>query len=576
MGTTSGRGHRSRLTRAGAAAAALALAVAGAGLGASDDLTLVSLTAGGGPADGSASPWQSGPALSDDGRRVAFTSSADDLAPGTNQFFGNVALRDLDAGTTVLVSRATGASGAGGDGESFLPFIAAAAPVVVFSSEADNLAAGTADVTNVYARDLAAGTTVLVSRATGAAGAPADDASFGWAMSADGRIAVFTSDANNLDPAADDAVGNVYARDLVTGTTTLVSRADGLAGAGGDASSARPSISADGRLVAFESAADNLSAADDDDVTNLFVRDLVAHTTTVVTPPGADGNSHAPVLSADGRRVAFYSAARTLSDADADGALDVFVRDLATGTTTFVSRADGQDGAGGDAASTFPSISADGRHVTFLSNATNLSGADGDAVRDVFARDLVTGTTRLVSRAAGPNGAGADGNSFHRAALSADGRHVAFESLADNLSAAPNPLGHVFLRDVLGDPPTPAAPAPPSPPAAGAPLTPTTPRIVRCAGRRATIIGTPRRDVIHGTRRADVIATLAGNDVVHGRGGNDTICLGAGNDRATGGPGRDLILGGAGRDTLRGGPGRDRTLGGPARDTCRAERRTSC
>ena len=104
---------------------------------------------------------------------------------------------------------------------------------------------------------------------------------------------------------------------------------------------------------------------------------------------------------------------------------------------------------------------------------------------------------------------------------------------------------------------------------------PATPAAVRCAGKRATIVGTARRDVLRGTRKADVIAALGGNDTIRGLAGDDVVCAGAGHDvvdggagrdRLDGGPGRDRLLGGAGRDRLLGGAGRDRLLGGPGRD----------
>ncbi|MGD9571423.1 MAG: hypothetical protein AB7V62_06050 [Thermoleophilia bacterium] len=570
---------------------ALDLAAAGAAgalvlpaLAAQDDLTLVSRAP-----DGAAAQGNSGdPAVAADGRLVAFTSNAANLSDADIDGLFGIHVRNMDTGTTALVSRASG-TGAGADDDSDEPAISADGRVVVFSSLADNLATGEDEgVRNVFAYDRVAGVLTLVSRAGGPAGAGADGDSFFPAVSATGRYAAFTSDADNLS--GDDLPGaaDVFVRDLALGTTTLVSRATGPAGAGGDRRSAAPAISADGRLVAFASEADNLSDEDHAGFGDVFVRDVVAGTTTLASratgPAGeaANGTSDTPSISADGRVVAFRSGALNLSDADRDPGADVFARDLALSTTTLVSRATGAAGAGGDADSANPAVSADGRFVAFESSAGNLSAPDANPGNQVLVRDLAAATTTLVSRAPGAAGAPSAAESAD-ASISGDGRFVAFDSQADNLAGDDvDAFDNVFLRDVLGDP---AAPSPPSPPAAGAPLTPTTPRIVRCAGRRATIIGTPRRDVIHGTRRADVIATLAGNDVVHGRGGNDTICLGAGNDRATGGPGRDLILGGAGRDRIAGGAGRDLLLGGPGRDTlrggpgpdgCRSGQRQGC
>ncbi len=221
---------------------------------------------------------------------------------------------------------------------------------------------------------------------------------------------------------------------------------------------------------------------------------------------GAAAASSVPAISADGRHVAFQSDADNLSAEDADGVADVFVRNLRASTTTLVSRAGGAGGAGAAAASSAPAISDDGRHVAFHSDADNLSPEDADGVADIFVRDLRAGTTTLVSRAAGAGGAGG-GDDSYGPTISADGRYVAFVSDADNLSAEDlNAFFNVFRRDVLGPPPAPA-----QPPSAG-----TAPPIasVRCAGRRATIVGTTRRDVLRGTPRPDVIVALGGNDVV--------------------------------------------------------------
>ncbi len=239
----------------------------------------------------------------------------------------------------------------------------------------------------------------------------------------------------------------------------LVSRATG--GAPADWASPVQAISGDGRHVAFTSFADNLSAEDDNAFGNIFARDVQARTTTLVSraagPGGtaADGGSNVPAMSADGRHVAFESSADNLSGEDDNVAADIFVRDLQAGTTTLVSRAAGAGGAGSDAGSFAPAISADGRHVAFESDADNLSGEDLNTARNVFARDLQAGTTTLVSRVGGPGGGGAFGASS-AAAISADGRHVAFVSDAPNLSADDvNGVANVFVRDLQAATPRP-------------------------------------------------------------------------------------------------------------------------
>jgi Ca2+-binding RTX toxin-like protein len=281
----------------------------------------------------------------------------------------------------------------------------------------------------------------------------------------------------------------------------------------------------------------------------------------------ADGVSSEPELSADGLRVAFRSAADNLSAEDANGVNDVFVRDLRTDAVTLASRADGPGGPGADANVNEATISADGRHVAFESDADNLSAIDVNAFGNIFVRDLQAATTDLVSRAAGAGGVGADGGSGG-GSVSADGRYVAFQSVADNLSAEDDDaVEDIFRRDVLGPPPA-SGPAP-----VGAAPTTRAPT-ARCAGRRATIVGTGRRDVIRGTARRDVIAALAGNDLVRGLGGPDLVCLGPGADRGVGGAGADRILGQGGADLLEGGRGRDLLQGAaeptPAQPPCQS------
>ena len=241
-------------------------------------------------------------------------------------------------------------------------------------------------------RDTATGITDLISRASGALGASGDDGSFGpTGIRADGRYVVFESLAKNLSPDDNKAVDDVFVRDLfgtLGPTTALVSRATGPAGAGGDGLSGDASMSADGRYIAFDSEADNLSTEDDKAVVNVFVRDTVNNTTTLVSratgAAGAPGNadSNFPFISPDGRYVAFQSDADNLSAEDNDAAGNVYVRDLQLGTTTLVSRAAGAAGAGGDGTSFSGPISADDRYVTFSSLADNLSGDDFERGRE--------------------------------------------------------------------------------------------------------------------------------------------------------------------------------------------------
>ena len=250
----------------------------------------------------------------------------------------------------------------------------------------------------------------LVSRVSGANGAGADAASYFPSVSGDGRYVAFTSYANNLSGEDVDATYDVFVRDLQTNVLTLASRATGAAGAAGTDGSSDASISADGRYVAFSSVADNLSAEDDNLSTNVFVRDLQANTTTLVTRAsgaagaGASDPAYDGRISANGRYVTFISSADNLSAEDNNSYINVFVRDLQANTTTLVSRAAGAAGTGADDSSYNPSVSADGRYVAFQSNADNLSADDNNTYTNLFVRDLQANTLTLVSRASGAAG----------------------------------------------------------------------------------------------------------------------------------------------------------------------------
>lgn len=278
----------------------------------------------------------------------------------------------------------------------------------------------------------AEGDVALLSR-VGLDGPPADDSSSTPLLSADGRLTVFTTAADNLVAEHDKAVGDVVLRDNGSGAIRLVSRASGPQGAGANAESTPEALGGDGRLVFFTSAATNLDPAATDGQSRLYVRDTVDQTTALV-PLGdpADGPDSFIDVSRDGRFLLIDSTSNT-SDANGQFPTRVVRRDRQTGETVLVSRADGAEGAPADGG-TFGAtgaISGDGAVVVFSSGADNLSAEDSNAVVNVFVRDLRSNTTRLVTR--GANGAPAD-DSSSVGAITADGRYVAFVSLARNLT----------------------------------------------------------------------------------------------------------------------------------------------
>jgi len=289
----------------------------------------------------------------------------------------------------------------------------------------------------------AAGVTTRVSVATG--GGQADGGSVGPSISADGRYVAFISSASNLVPGDTNGRDDVFVHDRVTRQTTRVSVA--TSGGQGNGGCLGPSISADGRYVAFESWADNLVPEDTNWGADIFVHDRVTGQTTrvsVATGGGqADYQSGASSISGDGRYVAFDSGAENLVPGDTNEESDVFVHDRATGQTTRVSVATGGGQASED--SDGARISADGRYVAFCSFTSNLVPGDTNWAEDVFVHDRVTGQTTRVSVDTG--GGESDHNSW-AASISADGRYVVFNSLASNLAPGDtNDMGDVFVHD---------------------------------------------------------------------------------------------------------------------------------
>jgi Tol biopolymer transport system component len=364
----------------------------------------VSVSSGGAQADAKSEH----PSMSAEGRFVAFMSSASNLVTGDTNAVPDVFVHDRLAGTTERVN--VSGSGVQADSPSGLDgglSISADGRFVAFMSFASNLVAGdTNAASDVFVHDRVAGTTERVS--VGSDGAQARDGSYGSAISGDGRFVSFR--ATNLLP-GNMNLSDVLVHDRLTETTERASvSGDGaLALRGGD----RPTISADGRFVAFMSWAPNAVAGDTIGPV-VSVRDRVAGTTERVslTSGGApaDLGSMQPAISADGRFVAFMSYASNLvahdtNDCFAIGASptghyncpDIFVRDRVAGTTERVSVSSG--GAQADAVSADPAISADGRFVAF--GSSNLVAGDTDQFADVFVRDRATNTTTLISVALG-------------------------------------------------------------------------------------------------------------------------------------------------------------------------------
>jgi Tol biopolymer transport system component len=393
------------------------------------------------------------PAISGDGRFAAFYSDASNLVAGDTNDSRDVFVNDRQTGETTRMS--VDSSGAEANDDSFAPAISADGRFVAFSSAASNLVAGDMNgADDVFVRDRQEGTTTRVSAAPG--GAEANGGSYSPSITGAGRYVAFLSDATNLVAGDTNSVRDVFVFDRQTGTTTRASV--GSAGVQADVDSVTPVLSANGRFVAFSSFADNLIPLDQNESSDVFVRDLQAGTTTRVSEfQGgfeADFDSLRPAISADGRYVAFDSDADNLAFGDVNDAFDVFVKDRQTDVLTQASVDDSGMQVSGD--SIRPSVSADGRFVAFYSDASNLVPGDTNGATDVFVHDRRSGATKRVSVAAG----GVEANSDSvRPAISGDGRLVVFDSDASNLVAGDsNHFTDVFLNDPSATPPPPPAP----------------------------------------------------------------------------------------------------------------------
>ncbi|WP_207462104.1 PD40 domain-containing protein [Azospirillum sp. SYSU D00513] len=469
----------------------------------------------------------------------------------------------LNLTTTRQVSKA--ADGTQANGHNTAPSISDDGRYVVFVSDSTNLVAGdTPGARDIIRHDTVTGANVLVSTAFDGTQGNAD--SYAPKISADGRYVVFHSTASNLVAGDTNGADDVFRKDMQTGTIERLSVAtDGSQATGSSQTSA---ISADGRYVSFFSTATNLVAGDTNASYDIFLRDTQTNTTTRmnVASDGSQslGSSYSPTISGNGRYVAFSSDGVNLVPGDNNTFADVFVRDTQSTAITRVSLA--SDGSEADMNVVDPAISADGRYVLFATHASNLSAGDTNNASDVFLRDTQTGMTTLISKAS--DGAQADGNSL-RSAISSDGRYVLFESDASNLVAGDtNAAKDLFLVDRQTNSLTLVSVSQAGAASNGASSLPT-----MTSDGKFAVYETAASNLVAGdtngfsdimlvglsaTENADHMLSYGAGDLVDGLGGNDTL---------TGGVGADTLIGGAGNDSLIGNGGNDRLTGGDGADT---------
>jgi VCBS repeat-containing protein len=391
------------------------------------------------------------PVISSDGGYVAFVSRASNLVSGgTTAGRQQVYLWERSTGTLTLLSRNSSGSGEG-DSDSFYASISNDGSRVAFTSRATNLSPNTATNTSqVYVWDRGqASANQLLKASLNANGQEANDArtaaDYPALISGNGRYVVFYSHASNLISGNDGNGSNgrdLFVRDLQTNTTLLVNAKAGDANSSSNDSASRPTISDDGRYVAFLSFSSDLVAGQTPLGRHAYVRDLQTDTTQWVSFD-QNNNPIGPwidmaVISRGGQHVVFGEGAGGQS----------YVRYLPVGATPARSErvnlnsSGGVSNAGVTQGDTPFSISRDGRYVVFATTASNLDASDTNGLLDVYLRDLVLDTTQLVS--SGANGVG-NGNSY-TPVISGNGSVVVFTSAASNLASGDsNAVPDVFV-----------------------------------------------------------------------------------------------------------------------------------
>jgi Tol biopolymer transport system component len=425
-----------------AAAMAILLILSSAGVSAAE-ITMISRRSQRNPSNGASGE----PATSETGQVVAFRSAATNLAERCKNGFTHIFVRDRNTGTIGCVS--VNSSGDQSNGDSFAPSISADGRFIAFTSTATNLAGDNCDngLHQIYVRDRVSGTTRCISVNSNDRNGNGD--SHASSISEEGRFVAFDSAATNLTGnECDNGLNHIFVHDRTDGTTTCVSVRSN--GDNGNGDSFDPSISADGRVVVFQSTASNLAPRCNNGNSHIYIHNLDTGETHCVSQNNegeqSNGNSMLARVSGDGRFVVFQSGSTNVTRRCVNGAMHIFVRDLIEGGITCASVDNRGNQGNGD--SVQPSISSNGRFVAFSSEATNLSGNRcADGVAQVFLRDRLdekTGCASVVGRKK-VQGNGASTNPW----IAANGSLITFESDASNLVKKDlNGLRDVFARGI--------------------------------------------------------------------------------------------------------------------------------
>jgi Tol biopolymer transport system component len=440
---------RTRVGTALAAATASCLLVTAAGAGTAGAADAPSHTVRVSLGLGEANDASHNPVVSRDGRWVAFTSNASNLVKHDINRKPDVFVRDTQSGKTMRIS--VSSKGMQANDISFNPAISDDGRYVAFDSFANNLVPGDLNRKgDVFVHDRRTGRTQRISNGVG--GKESNGQSGFATMSGDGRYVAYESLATNLVPNQESPVSHLYLWDRTTGRTELIDRSP--TGVPANGSSGDASLSRDGRFVAFSSSANNLAPGDSNQRDDVFVLDRrdssVKRVSMNVLGFESNGASGMPSISDDGQVVAFESLSSNLlsrdlrmldhiglltggenphTAGDTNGASDIFVANLRESTLQMASvSGTGEQGASNSYGA---SLSADGTKVAFTSYAPNLAGKNAPGGHtEVFVRDLKAAKTRMVSV---DNAENAADDASSNGAISADGNAVVFSSGARNL-----------------------------------------------------------------------------------------------------------------------------------------------
>jgi len=367
------------------------------------------------------------PSTSQDGRYIAYVSAATDVVSGDTNGQADIFLRDRLNGTTALVS--VSSSGAQGNGASSRPQVSADGRYIVFDSVATNLVNSDTNArSDVFIRDRVLNTTELVSKS--ASGVLSNDWSGEPDVTADGKHVVFNSYATNLVASPTPSFGGIYVKNLNNGTVTMLTQ---LAGAAANKTSATPSISCEGRFVAFASTANNLVSGDTNNPLKnkfrVYIADTLSGSLNYITGT-ADKSMQPGQISCNGSYIPFISSATNIVSGDTNLANDTFLYDRINAAFERVSVSSAGTEGNGEGYGESMSVSNDGKYVTFATAATNMVSGDTNGKVDVFLRNRQAGTTELISMDS--SSVFGNGDSFD-ASISYDGKYIAYTSQATNL-----------------------------------------------------------------------------------------------------------------------------------------------